>query len=131
MDELDDDFKELCTNLLSRVNKKRGNAEGERKVLNRTRNMATRSRLKKTKPAAKSQSQPSMMMTWPECLDPHRQALTPKKEGEPLICGSEGTALEDGCGGHLPAILLNATAANCNQNSLAGNLSELHLLPLF
>ncbi|KYO35930.1 structure-specific endonuclease subunit SLX4 isoform A [Alligator mississippiensis] len=60
-----------------------------------------------------------MMMTWPECLDPHRQALTPKKEGEPLICGSEGTALEDGCGGHLPAILLNATAANCNQNSLA------------
>ncbi|XP_019363093.1 PREDICTED: structure-specific endonuclease subunit SLX4 [Gavialis gangeticus] len=119
MDELDDDFKELRANLLSRVNKKRGDAEGERKVPNRTRDTAARSKLKKSKPAAKSQSQPGMMMTWPECLDPHRQALTPKKEGGPLICGSEGTALEDGCGGHLPTIPLNTTAANCNQNSLA------------
>ncbi|XP_038275258.1 structure-specific endonuclease subunit SLX4 isoform X2 [Dermochelys coriacea] len=125
MDELDDDFKELCANLLSRVRKKAGDAEGGRKVQSGTRSTATKSKLKKSKSAAKSKSQHDSSVGkrvgLPGCTDPSEQALGHEPEGEATTCGNDGPPLGDGNGDPPSAIQLYAMAPNCNQNSLAGS----------
>lgn len=133
MDELDNDFKELCANLLSRVRKKAGDAEGGRKVQSGTRSTATKSKLKKSKSAAKSKSQHDSSVGkrvgLPGCTDPNEQALGHEPEGEATACGNDRPPLGDGNGVPPSAIQLYAMAPNCNQNSLAGNISNLCLLP--
>ncbi|XP_048722767.2 structure-specific endonuclease subunit SLX4 isoform X3 [Caretta caretta] len=125
MDELDDDFKELCANLLSRVRKKAGDAEGGRKVQSGTRSTATKSKLKKSKSAAKSKSQHDSSVGkrvgLPGCTNPNEQALGHEPEGEATACGNDGPPLGDGNGDPPSAIQLYAMAPNCNQNSLAGS----------
>ncbi|XP_053898452.1 structure-specific endonuclease subunit SLX4 isoform X1 [Malaclemys terrapin pileata] len=124
MDELDNDFKELCANLLSRVKKKAGDAEGGRKVQSRTRSTATKSKLKKSKSTAKSKSQhdssAGKRMGWPGCTDPNEQALGHEPEGEAAACGNDGPPLGDE-NGDPPAIQLDAMVPNCSQNTLAGS----------
>uniref|UniRef100_A0A452H5M2 Structure-specific endonuclease subunit SLX4 n=1 Tax=Gopherus agassizii TaxID=38772 RepID=A0A452H5M2_9SAUR len=123
MDELDNDFKELCANLLSRVKKKAGDAEGGRKVQSGTRSTATKSKLKKSKSTAKSKSQHNSSVGkrvgWPGCTDPNEQALGHELEGEATACGNDGPPLEDENGDPPSAIQLDAVAPNCNRNSLA------------
>ncbi|XP_077684519.1 structure-specific endonuclease subunit SLX4 isoform X2 [Eretmochelys imbricata] len=125
MDELDNDFKELCANLLSRVRKKAGDAEGGRKVQSGTRSTATKSKLKKSKSAAKSKSQHDSSVGkrvgLPGCTNPNEQALGHEPEGEATACGNDGPPLGDGNGDPPSAIQLYAMAPNCNQNSLAGS----------
>ncbi|XP_050823988.1 structure-specific endonuclease subunit SLX4 isoform X2 [Gopherus flavomarginatus] len=125
MDELDNDFKELCANLLSRVKKKAGDAEGGRKVQSGTRSTATKSKLKKSKSTAKSKSQHNSSVGkrvgWPGCTDPNEQALEHELEGEATACGNDGPPLEDENGDPPSAIQLDAMAPNCNRNSLAGS----------
>ncbi|XP_030433539.1 structure-specific endonuclease subunit SLX4 isoform X2 [Gopherus evgoodei] len=125
MDELDNDFKELCANLLSRVKKKAGDAEGGRKVQSGTRSTATKSKLKKSKSTAKSKSQHNSSVGkrvgWPGCTDPNEQALGHELEGEATACGNDGPPLEDENGDPPSAIQLDAMAPNCNRNSLAGS----------
>ncbi|XP_074925482.1 structure-specific endonuclease subunit SLX4 isoform X2 [Chelonoidis abingdonii] len=125
MDELDNDFKELCANLLSRVKKKAGDAEGGRKVQSRTRSTATKSKLKKSKSTAKSKSQHNSSVGkrvgWPGCTDPNEQALGHEPEGEATACGNDGPPLGDENGNPSSPIQLDAVAPNCNQNSLAGS----------
>ncbi|CAM5087039.1 unnamed protein product [Natator depressus] len=125
MDELDNDFKELCANLLSRVRKKAGDAEGGRKVQSGTRSTATKSKLKKSKSAAKSKSQHDSSVGkrvgLPGCTDSNEQALGHEPEGEATACGNDGPPLGDGNGDPRSAIQLYAMTPNCNQNSLAGS----------
>ncbi|KAM9125468.1 structure-specific endonuclease subunit SLX4 isoform 2-T3 [Pangshura tecta] len=125
MDELDNDFKELCANLLSRVKKKSGDAEGGRKVQSGTRNTATKSKLKKSKSTAKSKSQHDSSVGkrvgWPGCMDPNEWALGHETEGEATACGNYGPPLGGENGDPPPAIQLDAMGPNCNQNSLAGS----------
>ncbi|XP_074866451.1 structure-specific endonuclease subunit SLX4 isoform X2 [Carettochelys insculpta] len=121
MDELDDDFKELCANLLSRVKKKPGDAEGGRKVQSETRSAATKSQLKKSKSAAKSKSQSRSSVRkkvgWPGYTAPSGQALGHGPDGKTTACGTDGPPLADG-NGDPPVIQLHAVAPTCNQNSL-------------
>ncbi|XP_067407233.1 structure-specific endonuclease subunit SLX4 isoform X2 [Emydura macquarii macquarii] len=123
MDELDNDFKELCANLLSRVKKKAGDAEGVRKVQSRTRSIATKSKLKKSKSAAKSKSQhdssAGKRMGEPECTDLNGQALGQEPGGKATPCGNDGPPLGGGNGDSPSAIQLDAMSPNCNQNNLA------------
>ncbi|XP_073218854.1 structure-specific endonuclease subunit SLX4 isoform X2 [Lepidochelys kempii] len=125
MDELDNDFKELCANLLSRVRKKAGDAEGGRKVQSGTRSTVTKSKLKKNKSAAKSKSQHDSSVGkrvgLPGCTNPNEQALGHEPEGEATACGNDGPPLGEGNGDPPSAIQLYAVAPNCNQNSLAGS----------
>ncbi|XP_050823990.1 structure-specific endonuclease subunit SLX4 isoform X4 [Gopherus flavomarginatus] len=129
MDELDNDFKELCANLLSRVKKKAGDAEGGRKVQSGTRSTATKSKLKKSKSTAKSKSQHNSSVGkrvgWPGCTDPNEQALEHELEGEATACGNDGPPLEDENGDPPSAIQLDAMAPNCNRNSLAVTTPDL------
>lgn len=131
MDELDNDFKELCANLLSRVKKKAGDAEGVRKVQSRTRSIATKSKLKKSKSAAKSKSQhdssAGKRMGEPECTDLNGQALGQEPGGKATPCGNDGPPLGGGNGDSPSAIQLDAMSPNCNQNNLAGNFSNFRL----
>ncbi|XP_065414775.1 structure-specific endonuclease subunit SLX4 isoform X7 [Chrysemys picta bellii] len=128
MDELDNDFKELCANLLSRVKKKAGDAEGGRKVQSRTRSTATKSKLKKSKSTAKSKSQHDSSvgkrMGWPGCTDTNEQALGHEPEGEAAACGNDGPPLGDE-NGDPPAIQLDAMVPNCSQNTLAVTTPDL------
>uniref|UniRef100_A0A8C0IVT9 Structure-specific endonuclease subunit SLX4 n=1 Tax=Chelonoidis abingdonii TaxID=106734 RepID=A0A8C0IVT9_CHEAB len=118
MDELDNDFKELCANLLSRVKKKAGDAEGGRKVQSRTRSTATKSKLKKSKSTAKSKSQHNSSVGkrvgWPGCTDPNEQALGHEPEGEATACGNDGPPLGDENGNPSSPIQLDAVAPNCS-----------------
>nr|XP_006130668.1 structure-specific endonuclease subunit SLX4 [Pelodiscus sinensis] len=125
MEELDNDFKELCANLLSRVKKKAGDAEGGRKVQSRTRSTATKSQLKKSKSAAKSKSQPGSSIGkgvgCPGPTTPNGQALGHEPEGEATACGNAGPPLGDGNGDPPSVTQLHAMAPKCKQNSLAGS----------
>uniref|UniRef100_A0A8B9Q2N1 Structure-specific endonuclease subunit SLX4 n=1 Tax=Apteryx owenii TaxID=8824 RepID=A0A8B9Q2N1_APTOW len=122
MDELDNDFKELWANLLGRAKKKAGDAEASKKVQNRTKNTATRSKSKRGKAAAKSQNHHCFSVVkgrdLPQNLGPKEQTGMHKEDDDAVACSSGGASQEDGRRNIFPASQLDTVASDSTQRTL-------------
>ncbi|XP_062444232.1 structure-specific endonuclease subunit SLX4 [Rhea pennata] len=121
MDELDNDFKELWANLLGRAKKKAGDAEAAKRVQNRTKSTATRSKLKRGKAAAKSQDHHLFPVVKgrnsPQNLGPKEQTEV-HKDDDTVACSSGGTSQEDGRRNPFPASQMGTVASDSTQRTL-------------
>ncbi|XP_023792246.1 structure-specific endonuclease subunit SLX4 isoform X1 [Cyanistes caeruleus] len=122
MDEQDNDFKELWANILSRAKKKAGDAEATKRAQNRPKSTTTRSKLRRGKAAAKSQTHhhlPAVKETnLPRDLGPKEQTLVHEEDGDAAACE---TAQENGARSPLPASQLSTETTECSQRSLTVN----------
>lgn len=122
MDEQDNDFKELWANILSRAKKKAGDAQATKRVQNRPKCTTTRSKLRRGKAAAESQTHhhlPAVKETnLPRDLGPKEQALVHEEDGDAAACGGE--TQRDGARSPLPASQLSTGTTECSQRPLTG-----------
>ncbi|XP_066054490.1 structure-specific endonuclease subunit SLX4 [Chamaea fasciata] len=127
MDEQDNDFKELWANILSGAKKKAGDAEATKRVQNRPKSTATRSKLRRGKAAAESQTHhhlPAVKETnLPRDLGPKEQTLVHEEAGDAAACSGE-TAQGDGARSPLPASQLSTGTTECSQRPLTGTCSS-------
>ncbi|XP_010152701.1 PREDICTED: structure-specific endonuclease subunit SLX4 [Eurypyga helias] len=125
MDEQDSDFKELWANLLGRAKKKAGDAEAAKKAQNRSKSTAARSKSRRGKAAARSQTHhhlPAVKQTnLPQDLRPKEQTLACKEDDDAGACGSGDTAQGDGRRNPFPASQLGTVASECSQRTLTVN----------
>ncbi|KAM6299446.1 structure-specific endonuclease subunit SLX4 [Aegotheles albertisi] len=124
MEEQDNDFKELWANLLGRAKKKAEDAGAVKRTQNRSKSTAARSKLRRGKAAAKSQTQhlPVVKGTnLPQDLGPKEQTLVHKEDGDAVACGSGETAQGDGKRSPFPASQLSTVASECSQRALTVN----------
>ncbi|XP_039935196.1 structure-specific endonuclease subunit SLX4 isoform X2 [Hirundo rustica] len=123
MDEQDNDFKELWANILSRAKKKAGDAEATKKVQNRPKSTTARSKLRRGKAAAESQTHhhlPAVKETnLPQDLGPKERMLVPEEDGDAAACSGE--TQEDGTRSPLPTSQLSTGTTECSQRPLAVN----------
>ncbi|KAM7038713.1 structure-specific endonuclease subunit SLX4 [Acridotheres tristis] len=123
MDEQDNDFKELWANILSRA-KKNGDAEATKRVQNRPKSTTTRSKLRRGKAAAKSQTHHHLPVVketnFPQDLSPKKQTLLHEEDGDAAACSGE-TAQGDGARSPLPASQLSTGTPECSQRPLTVN----------
>ncbi|XP_027510850.1 structure-specific endonuclease subunit SLX4 isoform X3 [Corapipo altera] len=128
MDEQDSDFKELWANILSRAKKKAGDAETAKRAQNRSKSTTARSKLRRGKAAAQSQTHhhlPAVKETnLPRDSGPQEQTLVPKEEGDAAACSGE-TAQGDGRRSPFPASQLSTGTSECSQRPL----TDTHQLP--
>ncbi|XP_071300522.1 structure-specific endonuclease subunit SLX4 isoform X5 [Agelaius tricolor] len=124
MDEQDNDFKELWANILSGAKKKAGDAEATKRGQNRPKSTTTRSKLRRGKAAAKSQTHhhsPAVKeKNILQNLGPKEQTLVHEEDGDAAACSGE-TAQEDGARSPLPASQLSTGTSEGSQRSLAVN----------
>ncbi|KAM4764826.1 structure-specific endonuclease subunit SLX4 isoform 2-T9 [Cyanocitta cristata] len=124
MDEQDNDFKELWANILSRAKKKAGDAEATKRVQDRPKSTTTRSKLRRGKSAAKSQTHhhlPAVKeINLPQDLGPKDQMLVHEEDGNAAACSGE-TAQGDGARSPLPASQLSTESTECSQRPLTAN----------
>lgn len=127
MDEQDNDFKELWANILSRA-KKNGDAEATKRVQNRPKSTTTRSKLRRGKAAARSQTHHHLPVVketnFPQDLSPKKQTLLHEEDGDAAACSGE-TAQGDGAGSPLPASQLSTGTTECSQRPLTGEWHEV------
>ncbi|XP_016157330.1 PREDICTED: structure-specific endonuclease subunit SLX4 [Ficedula albicollis] len=123
MDEQDNDFKELWANILSRA-KKNGDTEATKKVQSKPKSTTTRSKLRRGKAAAKSQTHHHLPVVketnLPQDLSPKKQTLLHKEDGDAAACSGE-TAQGDGARSPLPASQLSTETTECSQRPLTVN----------
>lgn len=123
MDDQDNDFKELWANILDRGRKKAGDAEAAKKAQNRSKSTSARSKLKRGKAAAKSQTHshlPAVKETnLPQDLSQKEQTSVQKEGGDAVAYGSEA-AQADGRRSPFPASQLSSGASECSQRTLTG-----------
>ncbi|XP_032929936.1 structure-specific endonuclease subunit SLX4 isoform X3 [Catharus ustulatus] len=123
MDEQDNDFKELWANILSRA-KKNGDAEATKRVQNRPKSTTTRSKLRRGKAAARSQTHHHLPVVketnFHQDLSPKKQTLL-HEDGDAAACSGE-TAQGDGARSPLPASQLSTGTTECSQRTLTVNL---------
>ncbi|XP_063270237.1 structure-specific endonuclease subunit SLX4 isoform X2 [Prinia subflava] len=121
MDEQDSDFKELWANILSRAKKNAGDAEATKRVQNRPKSSTTRSKLRRGKAAAESQTHhplPAVKETnLPQDLGPKKQTL--EEDGDAAACSGETQG--DGARSPLPASQLSTGTTECSQRPLTVN----------
>ncbi|XP_031982323.1 structure-specific endonuclease subunit SLX4 isoform X3 [Corvus moneduloides] len=124
MDEQDNDFKELWANILSRAKKKAGDAEATKRVQDWPKSTTTRSKLRRGKAAAKSQTHhhlPAVKeINLPQDLGPKDQTLVQEEDGDAAACSGE-TAQGDGARSPLPASQLSTESTECSQRPLTAN----------
>ncbi|XP_041893642.1 structure-specific endonuclease subunit SLX4 isoform X3 [Corvus kubaryi] len=124
MDEQDNDFKELWANILSRAKKKAGDAEATKRVQDWPKSTTTRSKLRRGKAAAKSQTHhhlPAVKeINLPQDLGPKDQTLVQEEDGDAAACSGE-TAQGDGARSPLPARQLSTESTECSQRPLTAN----------
>lgn len=122
MDEQDSDFKELWANILSGAKKKAGDAEATKRVQNRPKSTTTRSKLRRGKAAAGSQTHhhlPAVKETnLPQDLGPKEQTLVHEEDGDAAACSGETQG--DGARSPLPASQLSTGSTECSQRPLTG-----------
>ncbi|XP_038007502.1 structure-specific endonuclease subunit SLX4 isoform X2 [Motacilla alba alba] len=127
MDEQDNDFKELWANILSGAKKKAGDAEAAKRVQNRPKSTTTRSKLRRGKAAAKSQTHHHLPAVKEknllQNLGPKEQALVHEEDDDAAAWSGE-TAQGDGARSPLPASQLSTGTSECSQRSLAGSCSS-------
>ncbi|XP_077042960.1 structure-specific endonuclease subunit SLX4 isoform X4 [Agelaius phoeniceus] len=127
MDEQDNDFKELWANILSGAKKKAGDAEATKRGQNRPKSATTRSKLRRGKAAAKSQTHhhsPAVKeKNFLQNLGPKEQTLVHEEDGDAAACSGE-TAQGDGARSPLPASQLSTGTSEGSQRSLAGSCSS-------
>lgn len=123
MDEQDNDFKELWANILSGAKKKAGDAEATKRGQNRPKSTTTRSKLRRGKAAAKSQTHhhsPAVKeKNFLQNLGPKEQTLVHEEDGDAAACSGE-TAQGDGARSPLPASQLSTGTSEGSQRSLTG-----------
>lgn len=128
MDEQDNDFKELWANILSGAKKKAGDAEGTKRVQNRPKSTTTRSKLRRGKAAAKTQTHhhlPAVKETHlPRDLGQKEQTLVHEEDGDAAACSGE-TALGDAARSPLSASQLSTGSTECSQRPLTGEWTEI------
>ncbi|XP_041264667.1 structure-specific endonuclease subunit SLX4 isoform X3 [Onychostruthus taczanowskii] len=124
MDEQDNDFKELWANILNGAKKKAGDAEATKRVQNRPKSTTTRSKLRRGKAAAKSQTHHHLPAVKEknliQNLGPKEQTLVHEEDGDAAACSGE-TAQGDGARSPLPASQLSTGSTECSQRSLTVN----------
>lgn len=122
MDEQDNDFKELWANILSRAKKKAGDAEATKRVQNRPKSTTTRSKLRRGKAAAESQTHhrlPEVKETnLPRDLGPKEQTLVHEEDGDAAACSGETQG--DAARSPLSASQLSTGSTECSQRPLTG-----------
>lgn len=122
MDEQDNDFKELWANILNGAKKKAGDAEATKKVQNRPKSTTTRSKLRRGKAAAGSQTHhhlPAVKETnLPRALGSKEQTLVQEEDGDAAASGGETQG--DGARSSLPSSQLSTGTSECSQRSLTG-----------
>ncbi|XP_027738563.1 structure-specific endonuclease subunit SLX4 isoform X2 [Empidonax traillii] len=125
MDEQDSDFKELWANILSGAKKKAGDAETAKRAQNRSKRTTARSKLKRGRAAAQSQTHhhsPAVKETHlPRDSGPQEQTLVPREEGDDAAACSGETAQGDGRRSPFPASQLSTEATECSQRPLTVN----------
>lgn len=123
MDEQDNDFKELWANILSRAKKKAGDAEATKRVQNRPKSTTTRSKLRRGKAAAGSQTHHHLPVVketnLPQDLGPKEKTSVREEDGDAAACSGE-TAQGDGARSPLPASQLSTETTECSQRPLTG-----------
>ncbi|XP_030814170.1 structure-specific endonuclease subunit SLX4 isoform X2 [Camarhynchus parvulus] len=124
MDEQDNDFKELWANILSGAKKKAGDAEATKRAQNRPKSTTTRSKLRRGKTAAKSQTHhhsPAVKeKNFLQNLGPKEQTLVHEEDDGAAACSGE-TAQGDGARSPLPASQLSTGTSEGSQRSLTVN----------
>ncbi|KAM9372510.1 structure-specific endonuclease subunit SLX4 [Phaethornis superciliosus] len=120
MDEQDNDFKELWANLLGRAKKKAGDAVAAKRAQSRSKSTSARSRLRRGKAAAKSQTHHHLPTNFIQDLGPKEQSLVHKEDGDTVACGSGETAQGDGKRSPVPG-QLGTVVSECSQRTLTVN----------
>ncbi|XP_030316028.1 structure-specific endonuclease subunit SLX4 [Calypte anna] len=117
MDEQDNDFKELWANLLGRAKKRAGDAEAAKRAQGRPKSTAARSKVRRGKAAAKSQTH-HLPTNSIQDLGPKEQTLVHKEDGDTVACGSGETTQGDGRRSPFPGSQLSAVLSECSQRTL-------------
>ncbi|XP_064246587.1 structure-specific endonuclease subunit SLX4 isoform X2 [Passer domesticus] len=124
MDEQDSDFKELWANILNGAKKKAGDAEATKRVQNRPKSTTTRSKLRRGKAAAKSQTHHHLPAVKEknllQNLSSKEQTLAHEEDGDAAACSGD-TAQGDGARSPLPGSQLSTGSTECSQRSLTVN----------
>ncbi|XP_039588007.1 structure-specific endonuclease subunit SLX4 isoform X2 [Passer montanus] len=124
MDEQDSDFKELWANILNGAKKKAGDAEATKRVQNRPKSTTTRSKLRRGKAAAKSQTHHHLPAVKEknllQNLGPKEQTLVHEEDGDAAACSGD-TAQGDGARSPVPGSQLSTGSTECSQRSLTVN----------